>query len=149
MHRTPCGGIAAVFTPDWEELDLGLSPFPTRSATELLSKTQSGVSQSIKAARDPAHLVATTAGAVGSRAGLSSPGKWAGATGSRTGPSSPGRRAGPRRDDSALEGPGQGSWLMRTQGKAAALAANVGRKASDMMEQWSESQLSTRTIWPQ
>ena len=81
---------------------------------------------------DPAHLV-PSAGAFGGRAVWNSPAK----------------RATPRRDDSALGQGVMGGWLSRTQGKAAALAANVTRKASDVIEQWSEAQLSSKIIMPQ
>ena len=62
-------------------------------------------------------------------------------------------RAPPRRDDTALEKGGVTRWIAQAQGKAAHLAAMVNERAAGMAEQtstllqhWSESQLSTKTV---
>ena len=66
---------------------------------------------------------------------------------------SSGARAPPRRDDTALEKGGVTRWIAQAQGKAAHLAAVVNERAAGMAEQtstllqhWSESQLSTKTV---
>ncbi len=62
-------------------------------------------------------------------------------------------RAPPRRDDTALGKGGVTRWIAQAQGKAAHLAAVVNERAAGMAEQtstllqqWSESQLSTKTV---
>jgi len=62
-------------------------------------------------------------------------------------------RTPPRRDDTALEKNGVTRWIAQAQGKAAHLAAVVNERASGMAEQtstllqqWSDSQLSTKTV---
>ncbi len=62
-------------------------------------------------------------------------------------------RTPPRRDDTALEKGGVTRWIAQAQGKAAHLAAVVNERAAGMAEQtstllqqWSESQLSTKTV---
>ena len=66
---------------------------------------------------------------------------------------SPVARTPPRRDDTALEKSGVTRWIAQAQGKAAHLAAVVNERAAGMAEQtstllqhWSESQLSTKTV---
>jgi len=66
---------------------------------------------------------------------------------------SPVARTPPRRDDTALEKSGVTRWIAQAQGKAAHLAAAVNERASGMAEQtstllqqWSDSQLSTKTV---
>ena len=66
---------------------------------------------------------------------------------------SPVVRTPPRRDDTALEKGGVTWWIAQAQGKAAHLAAVVNERAAGMAEQtstllqhWSESQLSTKTV---
>ena len=62
-------------------------------------------------------------------------------------------RAPPRRDDTALGKGGVTRWIAQAQGKAAHLAAVVNERAAGMAEQtstllqqWSDSQLSTKTV---
>ena len=62
-------------------------------------------------------------------------------------------RAPPRRDDTALGKGGVTRWIAQAQGKAAHLAAVVNERAagmaeqtSSLLQQWSDSQLSTKTV---
>ena len=59
----------------------------------------------------------------------------------------------PRRDDTALEKGEVTRWIAQAQAKAAHLAAVVNERAagmaeqsSSLLQQWSESQLSTKTV---
>ena len=65
---------------------------------------------------------------------------------------SPAAKPPPRRDDSAIEHTGVTGWIALSQHKAAVVAAAVNRGASglvvqtsDMLQQWSDSQLSAKT----
>ncbi|KAL0030720.1 hypothetical protein WJX77_003621 [Trebouxia sp. C0004] len=62
---------------------------------------------------------------------------------------SPVARTPPRRDDTALEKGGVTRWIAQAQGQAAHLAAVVNERAagtSSLLQQWSETQLSTKPV---
>ncbi len=66
---------------------------------------------------------------------------------------SPTSRLPPRREDTALENGGMARWLSQAQGQAADFAASMNQRAAGVAEQtttllqhWSESQLSVRSV---